>query len=213
MQFSADGEWFWDGTQWRAAYSPDRGWRWDGTTWRGVPTSTTAWHYEPTVWTRRMQGFVLLVMVLSMLAPAILFPTVARPLIQHSIDQSVAVQASNPDVDPAQLRSISTSIVYGSMIVGGVVGAVFAAVLIVGVVRRWRWVYWYFVVTYLLAPLALPQDLYYVYGPGPVRVPAATLLLQVPLALICIGGGVWMIVLYRRHGTWARRRVPDLRAA
>lgn len=31
--FSADGFWWWDGAEWRAALSPDRFWRWNGQAW------------------------------------------------------------------------------------------------------------------------------------------------------------------------------------
>ena len=32
-QFSSDGNWWWDGTQWRSAISPDGYYRWNGTAW------------------------------------------------------------------------------------------------------------------------------------------------------------------------------------
>src|SRR4029077_18244821 len=38
--FSADGFWWWDGAEWRAAYSQDRLWRWNGQGW--VPAQTPA---------------------------------------------------------------------------------------------------------------------------------------------------------------------------
>jgi len=32
-RFSADGFWWWDGSEWRPALSPDRLWRWNGHAW------------------------------------------------------------------------------------------------------------------------------------------------------------------------------------
>ena len=32
-RFSADGFWWWDGAEWRAALSHDRLWRWNGQAW------------------------------------------------------------------------------------------------------------------------------------------------------------------------------------
>jgi hypothetical protein len=32
-RFSADGFWWWDGTEWRPALSQDRLWRWNGQAW------------------------------------------------------------------------------------------------------------------------------------------------------------------------------------
>ena len=39
-QFSPDGLWWWDGTEWRPAISPDGTWRWDGRAW--VPAAQVA---------------------------------------------------------------------------------------------------------------------------------------------------------------------------
>src|SRR4029077_17131618 len=38
-RFSADGFWWWDSAEWRAAFSSDRLWRWDGQGW--VPARPT----------------------------------------------------------------------------------------------------------------------------------------------------------------------------
>jgi hypothetical protein len=40
-RFSADGFWWWDGAEWRAALSPDRLWRWNGQTWEPAHPSGT----------------------------------------------------------------------------------------------------------------------------------------------------------------------------
>ena len=41
-RFSADGFWWWDGTQWRPAFSQDRLWHWNGQAWEPArPASTT----------------------------------------------------------------------------------------------------------------------------------------------------------------------------
>jgi hypothetical protein len=43
-RFSADGFWWWDGSEWKPALSQDRLWRWNGQSWEparggsGVPT-------------------------------------------------------------------------------------------------------------------------------------------------------------------------------
>jgi hypothetical protein len=39
-KFSADGFWWWDGAEWRPAYSHDRLWRWTGQGW--VPALTAS---------------------------------------------------------------------------------------------------------------------------------------------------------------------------
>lgn len=40
-QFSNDGNWWWDGTQWTSTLSPDGHYRWNGTTWVSAPSTGT----------------------------------------------------------------------------------------------------------------------------------------------------------------------------
>ncbi len=39
-RFSADGFWWWDGSEWRPALSQDRLWRWNGQTWEPAHLSS-----------------------------------------------------------------------------------------------------------------------------------------------------------------------------
>lgn len=58
-------------------------------------------------------------------------------------------------------------------------------------------------------PLTIPQDIVYSLGPNPFSLPPSWLPpVSIPFALAEAALGAWMIVLYRRYGTWARRRVP-----
>jgi hypothetical protein len=207
VQFSPDGEWFWDGAQWRPAYSPDRLWRWDGRQWVPARPPAQSWHYEATPWTRRLQVLLVTVMAAGVVLAFALVPLMVLPVIQQTFDGILATQPTDPNVDPQQLRSIMTATLYSSLAIGAVLGAAMFAVLVIGIVRLWRWVYWYLAVTYLLALLGIPQNLVYATGVGPLRLPATLLLFTVPLALAQGALGVLMIVLYRRYGTWARRRV------
>jgi hypothetical protein len=40
-RFSADGFWWWDGTQWRPAFSQDRLWHWNGQAWEPARSVST----------------------------------------------------------------------------------------------------------------------------------------------------------------------------
>lgn len=205
MQLSPDGQWVWDGAQWRPAYSPDRAWRWDGTRW--VP-AVQRWRYEPTVWTRRLQLVLIALMVLGLVMGALLLPGMLSSVFQQSIDNAIAQQPPDANVDPAQLRSFLTSIVYWTLGITGIFAIALLAIVVVGIIRLWRWVYWYLAVSQLLAVLSLPSNLFYALGAGPIRMPGWWLAYVIPAALIEGALGAWMIVLYRRYGTWARRRVP-----
>lgn len=208
MQLSPDGEWFWDGSGWHPAYSPDRRWRWDGSRWLPVgPPQAQRWRYEPTEWTRRVQLIVLAVLVAGGAVGLLILPTVVLPLMQHSLDASLATMPADPNVDPQSFRNTMSAIFATSVVLGGVLGVVILAVLVAGIVKMWRWVYWYLVVSFLIAPLGILQDVAYALTPGMISMPGWLLLYLVPVALIELALGIWMIVLYRRYGTWARRRV------
>jgi len=45
--WSADGNWFWDGAQWRDSISQDGQWRFDGTTWQAFQGGRTAMPVQP----------------------------------------------------------------------------------------------------------------------------------------------------------------------
>jgi hypothetical protein len=100
--------------------------------------------------------------------------------MQQSVDRSLALQSSNPSVDPEQLRSFTNSVIYGSLGFGAVAGAVLVAIVVIGIVRLWRWVYWYLVVSYLVAVLSIPQNIVYSLGLGPVSLPGWWLLISIP---------------------------------
>jgi hypothetical protein len=207
VQFSPDGEWFWDGAQWRAAYSPDRLWRWDGRQWVSAGPRAVSWRFEPTPWTRRLQFLLLLKTMIAagVVLTLVVVPQIAVPVMQQSFDRALAAQPNGAAVDPQQLRAVMMTALYASLGVGAIVGGAALAVVVVGILKLWRWVYWYLAVSYLLALLGIPQSLIYAIGSGPVGVPAIWLFFTVPLALAEGALGVWMIVLYRRYRTWARR--------
>lgn len=210
MQFSPDGQWYWDGAQWRPAYSPDRQWRWDGQQWIPAgPPPVQRWRYEPTQWTRRLQIIVVALTAFGILFAFAIFPKVLLPVIQQSMERSLAIQSTDPNVDTGQLRSVMNGMIYVMVGFGAVLGAAIAAIIIIGAVKLWRWVYWYLVVSYLIAVLTIPQNIIYSLGPNPFSLPPSWFLsVSIPVALAEAALGAWMIVLYRRYGTWARRRVP-----
>jgi hypothetical protein len=49
-RFSADGFWWWDGSQWRPAMSEDRLWRWTGSTWEPARPGSSGPGSGGTLW-------------------------------------------------------------------------------------------------------------------------------------------------------------------
>ena len=167
------------------------------------------WRYEPTEWTRRLQVILLALLIVGGVIGLTLLPAFVLPTMQRTVDATLATMPPNSGVDPVAFRDTMNSIFITSLVGGGVVGVVALGVIIVGIVRLWRWVYWYMVVSFLIAPLGVLQDIAtYLVGSGPIQIPGWLILYSVPFAVIETALGIWMIVLYRRSGTWARRRVP-----
>lgn len=62
VQFSDDGEWWWDGQKWRPTYSEDRQWRWFGEGW--LPVDPARRRYGPNsaeveALLNRLEGFTV----------------------------------------------------------------------------------------------------------------------------------------------------------
>jgi hypothetical protein len=78
----------------------------------------------------------------------------------------------------------------------------------VGIVRRWRWVFWLIVVAFTFSALQIPATVLELAGILTVGVPVWYSVLRALVAVIELGIGIWMLRLYRRYGVWARGRAP-----
>src|SRR5262249_61075940 len=88
--------------------------------------------------------------------------------MQQSMERSLAIQSTNTNVDPEQLRTVMNEILDVTVGFGAAVGVAIAAGILIGAVKLWRGVYWYLVITYLIPVLALPQDIVYTLSPNPL---------------------------------------------
>ena len=207
MPHSADGDWFWNGREWIAARSPDRAWWWNGTGWVPAgPAVPVRFEYRATPWTRRLQVMIVALTALGLVVVAITFPTLANQVLAQSIDRAVSSQPGATPADAAQLRQVMASTINATFAFALVFSSGLYAALLVGVWKLWRWVFWYFVVVGFLAVLAIPQDIVYALGIGPYRLPPAFVVPSALQALAWLALSIWMVVLYRRYGTWARVR-------
>lgn len=185
-------------------YSPDGCWWWNGTEW--VPAPTWRSRYEETPWTRRLQVAVLALQAVGLLGGAVTVPVILSQLPAMMAAQAAANGTPPPD---AQTQQVINSILTGTLVFAGLITVALLVVIVVGVLKLWRWVYWYLVVTYAFAVLSVPANLTYVFGGGPIRLPAWILLFTIPLLLAEIGMLIWMLIAFRRFGTWARRKIVE----
>jgi hypothetical protein len=76
-------------------------------------------------------------------------------------------------------------------------------VLGIGVLRRWRWMFWLILVAFLAGVLRVPASALQLTGALPASGPAWYLLLQAAFGVAQFAIGLAMLAGYRRAGVWA----------
>lgn len=84
--------------------------------------------------------------------------------------------------------------------------AIFLAILVWGILRRWRWLFWLLLLAFGFSILEIPATLLQLAGflpafPGPF--PLWYSVYRMSIAAIEGGIAVWMSQVYRQHGVWA----------
>jgi hypothetical protein len=74
------------------------------------------------------------------------------------------------------------------------------ALLGVGIVRRWRWVFWLILVAFTFSALQIAAAALELAGILVLTVPAWYGVARALVAVIQLGVGIWMLQLYRRYG-------------
>jgi hypothetical protein len=187
-------------------YSPDGRWWWNGAEWTPAPQWRT--RYEQTPWTRKLQVAVLSLQVLALVFAAVTFPTIYNVALTGAMTSSPAL-ANDPQTADA-LRQILVAVIVFTVIFTVIV----LVVMVVGVLKLWRWLYWYLMITYGIAIIAIPGNLlsafgYSAFGSVAIRYPDWYYVISTLLVLVEVALAVWMIVAYRRYGNWARRKIVE----
>lgn len=78
--------------------------------------------------------------------------------------------------------------------------------LILGVMRRWRWVFWLMLVAFANSALHIPVTLLQMTGVLPTADPLWYGLFRMGVAAFELALAVWMIHCYRHAGVWALGR-------
>src|SRR5215211_1717633 len=105
----------------------------------------------------------------------------------------VVILVAAPDVYDQALRLPDSS---------GVAEVAFLAVLTVGVLRRWRWIFWLVLVAFLAGVLRVPVAVLQLTGVLAADVPAWYVLFQGVIGLAQVASGLAMLAGYRRAGVW-----------
>jgi hypothetical protein len=74
--------------------------------------------------------------------------------------------------------------------------------LTVGVLRRWRWIFWLVLVAFLAGVLRVPVAVLQLTGVLAADVPAWYVIFQGVIGLVQVAIGLAMLAGYRRSGVW-----------
>jgi hypothetical protein len=87
---------------------------------------------------------------------------------------------------------------------------VFLAIVMIGVLRHWQWVFWLVLGATGSMILAIPATILQWTGILTALFPLWHSLCLMGASLIAVRIFVWMLQIYRRHGVWARgRKAPS----
>ena len=79
----------------------------------------------------------------------------------------------------------------------------FIALLVVGVLQRWRWTFWLILVAFILGgALRVPASILQLTGIMSTDLPAWYVVLQAFIGVVEVVVGLLMVAGYRREGTW-----------
>ena len=167
-RLSPDGMYYWDGVAWKSALSPDGRYRWDGTSWVPVPWAPPAPFAAPrpaprvpTSWTRPLQyavaGWYVISALVSLSVPYWLGGQMNQ-IMQAAIQRQ---QQQNPDLQPPppSFYDAMNSMITGMIWVGVIIGIAICAVIIVGALQRWTWMYYVVLVLLALGVVSGPANL------------------------------------------------------
>lgn len=149
-------------------------------------------------WTRRLQLAAVVV-----LAASIAWALVGIPLMTDRANRLAAATTG----ETHRLYEL-----FAVQVVGiGLSGAAFYALLLIGTLRLWRWVFWLLVVMGIGNLVLIPLDVANARAsvPPPVWVTAVSIV----LAFIWVGLGLALLLAFVRYGTWARKGANKHRPA
>jgi hypothetical protein len=132
-------------------------------------------------------------------------------VMTQAFNQSFQRQAQlNPNVSPPpqELVNSMSSMMSGVLLAAAVIGVAICAVIVIGALMRWTWMFWAVVVLLGLGALGLPINLYSAlagstYAGNLYGLPSWTYWLSVGVGIPGAALFIWMLVALVRYGPWA----------
>ena len=119
----------------------------------------------------------------------------------------VVILALSPEVRDVTVRRIPGS--GGPSVVGFLVALLgFLSVLTIGVLQRWRWVFWVILLAFAAGAIRVPVAALQLSGRVASEGPAGYVVVQGVVGVIQVAIAVAMFAGYRRAGPWGSFRGP-----
>jgi hypothetical protein len=79
---------------------------------------------------------------------------------------------------------------------------IFIAILIFGVTKNWRWLFWLLLIANSFSILEVPATILQLTGVVPEVYPTWYSIYRMGIAVIQVGIAIWMIRIYFQYGVW-----------
>jgi predicted MFS family arabinose efflux permease len=79
---------------------------------------------------------------------------------------------------------------------------IFISVLIFGVTKHWRWLFWLLLIANSFSILEVPATILQLTGVIPDPYPVLYSLYRMSIAVIQVGIAIWMVRIYYQYGVW-----------
>ena len=83
---------------------------------------------------------------------------------------------------------------------------IFIAILIFGVTKHWRWLFWLLLIANSFSILEVPTTVLQLTGVVPDPYPAWYSLYRMCIAVLQVGIAIWMVRIYFQYGVWGMGR-------
>jgi hypothetical protein len=120
-------------------------------------------------------------------------------MVVYLADPSIYAQSLSLTSSPADRYPVPVTLFLVGILV-------LIALLILGIVRHWRWVFWLMLIAFAGSALHIPITLLQMTGVLPSADPLWYGLFRTGVAVVELALAVWMIHIYRHEGVWAKGR-------
>jgi hypothetical protein len=117
-------------------------------------------------------------------------------LVVYLVDPAVYAQSLSLTSSPADRYPVPVTLFLAGILV-------LIALLILGIVRHWRWVFWLMLMAFAGSALQIPVTLLQIADVLPSSDPLWYSLFRMGVGVVEVALAVWMISIYRRAGVWA----------